>query len=316
MIGAGEMKKPNFFIVGAPKCGTTSLATWLGGHQNIFITPGKEPHYFSQTAVPLEWRDTWRTLDWYESLYQNAAAEHIAVGEATPTYLQFAGYAIPAILEYCTDPLFIVCLRNPVEMAPSLHSEMVYLGLENILDFSQAWQLRKLRHQHLPQHSPFGRYTPRQYDHECALGSQLESLYKLVPRSRVLTVMLEDVMTDPRKEYLRILEFLGVPDDSKTDFLAQNQSKVRKSMPLVHLTRALGDLKFRLGIRTNFGLLEFLDVSNRRQHPRAQLGAALKRELKSYFVPEVEKMSRLLDRDLSHWISDIDALPLSQQVMV
>lgn len=41
------MIKPNFFIVGAPKCGTTSLAHWLAGHPQVFMSPVKEPHFFN-----------------------------------------------------------------------------------------------------------------------------------------------------------------------------------------------------------------------------------------------------------------------------
>ena len=297
------MKKPNFFIIGAPKCGTTTLATWLGEHPNIFITPGKEPHYFSQTVVPPEWRDAWRTLDWYESLYENAHSEHLMVGEATPTYLQFARTTIPAILEYCRDPLFIVCLRNPVEMAPALHGELIYQGFEDVLDFSAAWQLRETRRHNLPTQSRFGGYTLRQYDHECALGSQLEILYELIPRSRVLTVLLDDVAADPRKEYLRTLQFLGVPDDQRNEFQARNQSKIRKSALLGHMARGIGELKFRLGIRANFGMLKFLDLLNQRQQPRAPLAPSLQRELKLHFAPEVKKLGALLDRDLTHWIT-------------
>jgi len=38
--------KPNLFVLGAPKCGTTSLVHWLGQHSEIFFSPKKEPHYF------------------------------------------------------------------------------------------------------------------------------------------------------------------------------------------------------------------------------------------------------------------------------
>lgn len=42
------MKKPNLFILGAPKCGTTSLANWLGEHPRVFMSPMKEPYYFNK----------------------------------------------------------------------------------------------------------------------------------------------------------------------------------------------------------------------------------------------------------------------------
>ena len=69
------MKNPNFFIIGAPKCGTTSLATWLGSHPQIYFSPNKEPHYFyspyGQSMVEKE----------YLSLFDAANASHAVCAE-------------------------------------------------------------------------------------------------------------------------------------------------------------------------------------------------------------------------------------------
>ena len=111
------MKKPNFFIIGAPKCGTTSLANWLAEHPRVFFSDTKEPHFFctdGYTGV--------KTLKQYEKLFEDAKPHHLAVGEGSTHYL-FSKVAVPNILVYNPDARFIVCLRNPVDMAPSLHSE-------------------------------------------------------------------------------------------------------------------------------------------------------------------------------------------------
>lgn len=59
------MKKPNFFITGAPKCGTTSMARWLAEHLNIYMSPVKEPNFFNTDD---QWTVT-RTLRQYEALF-------------------------------------------------------------------------------------------------------------------------------------------------------------------------------------------------------------------------------------------------------
>jgi len=87
------MKKPNFFILGAPKCGTTSLAMWLSEHPNIFMCPIKEPHYFNTDGL-----QRIKTLEQYESLFTDAKPEHVAVGEASTHYL-YSKEAVPRILE-------------------------------------------------------------------------------------------------------------------------------------------------------------------------------------------------------------------------
>ena len=77
------MKKPNFFILGAPKCGTTSLASWLSEHSDVFMSPIKEPHHFCSDFGYKEYRSHQR----YLSLFRKANEQHRAIGEASATYL-------------------------------------------------------------------------------------------------------------------------------------------------------------------------------------------------------------------------------------
>src|SRR5262245_35065298 len=79
------MKKPTFFIIGAPKCGTTSLAAWLADHPDIFMSPTKEPHYFNT-----DHKRYLNSLAGYEQLFEDATDRHSAVGEASVWYLYSA----------------------------------------------------------------------------------------------------------------------------------------------------------------------------------------------------------------------------------
>ena len=115
------MRKPNFFIIGAPKCGTTSVYSWLKDHPYIFMPDFKEPHHFySPYGEPIK-------REKYENLFMDADMEHFAVGEASVWYL-FSGKAIDRILEYEASAKFIVLIRNPIEMAPSLHNHQKNTG--------------------------------------------------------------------------------------------------------------------------------------------------------------------------------------------
>jgi sulfotransferase family protein len=146
---------PNFFILGAPKCGTTSLARWLGDHPNIFMAPQKEPHFFNTDD-----RRGVATLVEYEDLFRNAQREHVAVGEASVWYLS-SSQAVRNILQYNPNARFIVMVRNPIEMAPALHGEMLISGLECIKDFSRAWNAQEERRQGL--HLPALSWTQRRF---------------------------------------------------------------------------------------------------------------------------------------------------------
>lgn len=99
------MKEPNFFIIGAPKCGTTSLAHWLAQHPEVFMSPVKEPHYFS-TDFPLT---SWRDPDDYHSLFEGADTHHKAVGEASVWYLR-SREAVPQIEAHYPGARYIVML--------------------------------------------------------------------------------------------------------------------------------------------------------------------------------------------------------------
>ncbi|MGH2542590.1 MAG: sulfotransferase domain-containing protein, partial [Ardenticatenaceae bacterium] len=221
------MSKPNFYIIGAPKCGTTSLAAWLAGHPQIYMSPRKEPHFFntdhSYVLTP--------SLREYERLFSAAGPEHVAVGEGSVWYL-YSEQAVANILEYAPDARFVVCLRNPVEMAPSLYEQQVFSGNEHVESFEEAWRLQeqRLAGKLVTRWCREPRYLA--YGHVCSLGSQLEKLYDKVERAHLLPLVLDDIKEDPRTEYLKVLDLLGVRDDGRSRFPVHNLAKERRS-PLV-----------------------------------------------------------------------------------
>src|SRR5690349_21884975 len=77
--------KPNFFIVGAPKCGTTALYEYLRPHPNVFLPRVKEPHFF---ATDLGTYPAVKTRAAYDRLFADSLAEHTRVGEASVYYLR------------------------------------------------------------------------------------------------------------------------------------------------------------------------------------------------------------------------------------
>jgi hypothetical protein len=286
------MRRPDLFIIGAPKCGTTSLASWLGKHPRIFMTAIKEPHYFNfdhPGYVPI------RSVASYEAHFRGARVDHGAVGEASVWYL-YSEVAVPEILKYSPDARFIVCLRDPVDMALSLYRQKLFSCDEHLTDFAEAWELRTDRWE--------GRCVtkwcrePRHlaYDRACMLGEQLERLYDRVKRNRVHTVLLEDLGRDPRGAYRRVLDFLSLPDDGRSDFPTLNSAKEFRFTALQRLIRIGATARRRLRL-TSFGFGKL----NRREPRNSPLSDGLRRELAACFAKDVAKLGRLLGRDLSHW---------------
>jgi len=293
------LKRPNFFIIGAPKCGTTSMATWLSDHPRIFMSPSKEPHYFSTDRkwirIP--------SLGLYERQFRRASEQHIAVGEASVWYL-YSRVAVPNILQYSPDAKFVVMLRNPVEMVPSLHAQMLYSANEDVSDLRQAWILQEKRRN--------GEAIPRwcrepshlQYSSACKLGEMVERLLKLVPRERVLFVVLDDVKASPREEYLRVLEFLGVPDDHRVEFPVLNPAKRLRSLPVKALMRLTTKAKRLFHIYGGLGILTWLNRWNTVTSAKQPVDPEFRHILQSHFAFDIQKLERFLGRDFSMWLCE------------
>ncbi len=289
------MRKPDFFIIGAPKCGTTSMATWLAEHPAVFMSPTKEPHYFNTDEARYI-----NSLSGYEKLFEAAGAEHAAVGEASVWYL-YSQTAVANVLAYQPAARFIVMLRNPVEMAVSLHDEMIFGGFETIEDFGEAWAAQADRLAGKAKGARFGDTRRLIYADACKLGRQLERVLEQADRRRVHTILMDDIRRDPRAAYLATLAFLGVADDGRTDFDARNTAKRRKNPLIPKIGNALVAAKRALGIERGFGLWRHVEAGNQEAVKRAPIPEAMRDTLAAHFADDVALLGRLIGRDLGHW---------------
>lgn len=296
--------KPNFFIIGAPKCGTTSLTAWLAEHPQVWMSPQKEPHFFSGVAIPPE-RKPSADMDLvaYERLFAGAGVEHVAVGEASTSYLLHADVAVPAILSYSPKAKFVVCLRNPIQMAISLHRQRVFDGEEDLTDFADAWAAADNRRRgfNLPRYCIDPEMSD--YPHACLLGRQVEALFGLVDRRRVLVLLLDDMRRSADETYRQVLRFLDVEGDSRGSFPVLNEGKERRSRAVNRLQTLAWRAKRGTGIRRSFGVLRRLDQWNRRGSRGSTVDQRTAAMLRAYFREDVERLGSLIGRDLSGWIA-------------
>ncbi|MCX2982117.1 sulfotransferase [Halieaceae bacterium IMCC14734] len=294
------MKKPNFFFIGAPKCGTTAMANWLQEHPRIFMTQRrKEPMFFDNDIF----NPDRMSLKQYESLFRKADDDHLVVGEASTSYLRSLE-AVQNILEYSPSARFLVAVRNPVEMAPSVHAQLMYTQHETIADFEEAWQAQEDRVQgkRLPSNS---RNDPASlmYADVCRLGEQLERLLGQVSRDRVMVVFMDDMKADSRRVYLDILDFLGVPDDGRSDFPSAN---VRKRVKLPVLGKMLAyalQYKRLLGLQgVKTGAFLKLHAWNEVPMARTEPDEQFRKELIDCFEEDILLLGELTGRDVSGWL--------------
>ncbi|MFN4354442.1 sulfotransferase domain-containing protein [Parvibaculum sp.] len=256
------MKRPNFFILGAPKCGTTALAHWLAHHPKVFMPRIKEPHFFNtdmkNRSVPI-------SSD-YERLFDGAGPQHIAIGEASTWYL-VSQKAVPGILDWNANARFIVMTRDPIEMARSLHHHNLRVLNEDEPDFPRAWELQFERCQGKAIPASCVEPAVLQYRQACSLGEQLTRLLLLADPAKVLHLTLEGMQEDPRAGYLKALDFLGLEDDGRTDFSVLNQARGHRSRILQRLIRIAGRWRSKMGLRKGFGLARL----NETARPKAPL---------------------------------------------
>mgnify|MGYP000609629627 CR=1 FL=1 len=147
------IKKPNFFIVGAPKCGTTSLNYYLQQHPDIFMSNYNEPHYFGKDLNKLN-NVHITNINKYMNLFSTVKDE-IIIGEKSPYYL-FSSLAPLEINKFNPNAKIVIMLRQPTAMIHSMHSQYYYSGNENERSFSKALVLENERKE--------GKFIPRNTD--------------------------------------------------------------------------------------------------------------------------------------------------------
>ena len=306
-----EMERPHFFIVGAPKCGTTALASYLRAHPRIFLSPVKEPNYFCLDAPGLRVIDR---PDSYGRLFASARPDQLC-GEASTAYL-FSNAAVPAILKASPAARIIVLVRDPVDMVLSHHSQKVYNFEENEPDFETAWRLSAERAR--------GRKVatdcraPKYLDYRAIgrLGEQVRRLKTLVPESQLHTIVFDDLRADPGAVYRKTLAFLGVAADGKDVFPVVNARKTNAWPALARLLKRppapIRSLK--LAAKRAFpaqtkAIGSVVHGLNQRPQQRRPLAEPVRREMAAAFEDDVALLGELLNRDLSHWCKAEHAWP-------
>ncbi|MEB3887041.1 sulfotransferase [Lyngbya sp. CCY1209] len=296
------MNQPNFFIVGAAKCGTTALSNYLSEHPNIYISRPKEPRFFAE-EFQLPDIKTWEQ---YLSLFEDADGK-LAIGEASVHYLCSAT-AIEKIYHYKPDAKIIVMLRNPVDVVYSYHSQLVFNQDENEVDFEKAWRLQDARQrgEHLP---PLAKNSQAlQYRMIGKLGSQVEKLLSFFSPEQVKIILFDDFQKSTKCVYEEVLSFLEVPSDNRSDFPRINANKKYKNAWLARLTdqtppaflNVINRVKKAVGLK-KIGIVNAIRKMNYKEYQRHPLMPTFRSELVDEFREEVIKLENILNQDLGHW---------------
>ncbi|MEZ9820003.1 sulfotransferase [Shewanella sp. 10N.286.45.A1] len=288
---------PNLFVLGAPKCGTTSVANWLRQHGEVFVPTSKEPHHFNVDHNFLVYKDEKDYLD----LYRNANKQYAC--DASVWYL-YSKVAITNILHKRPDSKFIVCLRNPMDMALSLFLEQRYATNEHIADYFEAWKSSNDRRQGLKVSKWCREPLHLDYQSACLLGNQVSRLLASVERDNVHFVFLDDLKKSPQQELSKILRFLGLDYDNTVELTVANIAKTVKYKHIKRFVRLLGALRQFIPIKTKLGILNYFNkVNQTKLKSKPQLTDAQSLEISQFYRDDIEHLSKLTGKDLSSWVA-------------
>lgn len=292
--------QPNFLIIGAAKAGTTSIAQYLDQHPQIYISPVKEPFYFSFQGQDIDFagpgdRHSLRLAVTqqanYDRLFEGVDGE-IAIGEASTSYLYTPNTAA-RIYKQLPDVKLIAILRNPVETAYSSFVHQRREGFEPESSFAKALEQEPTRI--VNNWMFFWHYRQNGFYYH-----KLKPYYELFPVEQIKVYLFDDFKREPLHFMRTLFSELGVETSFAPDLSVKyNISGVPRSRILHKLTSESRWLK---------QLLRPLVPQAMRQKVRRinlekpAIEEEVKRQLAQAYRNDILSLQDLIKKDLSSWI--------------
>ena len=301
---------PTFFLVGASRCGTTSLWQYLRQHPEIHMPSsivGKEPSYFCDLTPP--WADGYRTYERYLSLFEKGGRS-AAVGDASTSYLASPESAA-RIAEKYPDARIVIILRNPVDRAFSLYRFLCFWGMESAPSFERALALepRRLDNEQFKRETQLLYYCFLYYN-SGLFSAQIERYFALFPRERVRVILYDDLKKDALGTAQELYRFLQVNPEFEPEVGVHNKSEFPASVRLQRLLCGMWNgnalrprqpmrRRDKLHLPVAIGINLLLG-----KYRRTRMRPETRRLLTQRFRSDVEKTAALIGRNLDAWTQE------------
>ena len=260
-----------FFMVGCQRCGTSWTDAALRDHPQVYLPPKKQSYFFD--------RNFDKGIDWYIENYSDVESHHVAVGEVATGYC--LSHAVPLMARHFPDVKLIMVMRNPIDRAYS--NFQTRQTEEGWSSFEQAIVID-------PDLKERGQYA-----------DQIETLLEYYDRKQLLLMLYDDLHKDDRCYLGTILKFIGVDPDVDSKLFGQRKNaamfpKLRTNLHRLGLKPLVRKLsKSRIG-----------DWIRRRRKTKGRSYDPMKTEtrqmLLEHFQPYNDRLGKILQRDLTHWI--------------
>lgn len=313
-------------VVGAPRCGTTTLSRLLASHPQVSFSAVKEPHFFSRIELDGMGDEELRDFiagHYLARYFPDVDPSAKVMAEGSVSYL-YAPDHMQAILRLWPDAKFIIAARDPLQLIPSLHQRLLYQGDEVVKDLETAWRMIEDRRN--------GRKVPRScldvrqlfYDEAARFGKHVGAFFEAVGRDRCHVVLFDELQSDPRKVHEDLLGFLRLepapmPEEkrhrARHGFRIGWLQRLLKRPPVARTVLAGQQFRKRVAdapqrepswisrkvMDARLALLRW----NRTAAPEPKMSPQLASEIRETLREDTLAFGRLLGRDLSHWLGSI-----------
>ncbi|MDT8303283.1 MAG: sulfotransferase domain-containing protein [Sedimentisphaerales bacterium] len=288
---------PNFFIVGAPKCGTTAWAEYLGTHRDICFPKSKEPHYFNIDFPNFRWA---KTLDEYLDYFTDCQGFKV-VCDASVQYL-YSKVAARRIADFAPNARVLIMLREPESFIRSYHNQLLLNFDEIETDLRTAWQMSGKRP---PEKVPSTCREPQflNYKRVGMFSEQVSRFLSCFPAVHIKVVFMEDWIDEPRRLYVELMDFLTLLDDGRTEFPVVHSAKHVSNRTFHRISQRPPTVLKKLmpWVRRIPGLVNFrpshmIRQLNLRSGYNEKVDYDLMSEIQAYFSDDQVRLSKLLEQ--------------------
>lgn len=291
-------KLPNFLIVGAAKCGTTSLYQYLYQHPEIFMPKWKELSYFiGDPYGPLHRA---KKQKFYYRVFSNASG-YTAVGEASTSYL-FDKSAPELIKEHLGSIRIIILLRNPVHMAYSLYNHQVRKEGETLNTFETALENENQRFNDIRfRQTCYGWHANYYYFHRGLYFKQVKRYLDTFGKQNVKIILFENLTGNPIQTIRKICRFLEVDDTFTPEIKIHNPGGGILKIPQFWEDAGLFQKTISFVLSKN--MLKKMPhlIRNIGRRVPGQINPETAGMLGKKFYEDICRLEELIDRDLSGW---------------
>lgn len=298
-------RKVSLFVLGAAKCGTTTLHDHLNQHESIMMAHPKEPLFFEAEYE--------KGNSYYLEKYFNNDDGTKILGEARHRNL-YLPFVVDRIKGYVTDEVkFLVILRNPVDRAyshwwnnfswgdekksfkdaimsnierlkkgPFFNSEEDALIYKNTLNFNTGY-------------SPYLSYVDSGF-----YAEQIQRYIDIFGRDKIKIMFLEDLKQNPEKEMRSVFEFIGVDSSAEINYSVKNEANSKLGKNLLKIIKQVPGVKY-VPKTMRSSIYNWIRISFKAPNKKEEYLEPMREILLEIYKPHIIQLEKLTHRSLDAW---------------